>query len=158
MKVIWLTGLPCSGKSTIAREVAKDRDVLVLDGDVMRAQQQNTDFSYQGRINQARMVATKAAANSDKDVIVALVSPFAACRDAARQVLKDRYVEVYVKCSLQTCVARDVKGLYKRAIQGEIKDFTGISSPYEIPIDPHLVLDSEKLGIGQCSKIIQSLL
>ena len=157
MKVIWLTGLPCSGKSTIAQNVARHRDIQILDGDVIREKKQNKDFSYEGRVNQARNVAL-AADKSSKDVIVALVSPFAACRDVAREVLKDRYIEVYVKCSLDTCIARDVKGMYKRAMNGEIKDFTGISSPYEIPKDPHLVLDTNKLSIEQCSKLVQSLL
>ena len=156
-KVIWLTGLPCSGKSTIAKEVAKLCDVKVFDGDTIRAQVGNQDFSYEGRVKQAHQVATMAS-NWPGNVIVAIVSPFKECRSIASELLKDRYVEVYVKCTLETCVNRDVKGMYEKAKKGEIKQFTGISSPYDIPENPHLVLDTEKLTVEQCARTILCLL
>lgn len=92
------------------------------------------------------------------NAIVAIVSPFKECRSVASNLLRDRYVEVYVKCSLETCANRDVKGMYDKAKRGEIKQFTGISSPYDIPENPHVVLDTEKLTVEQCATTVLSLL
>ncbi len=156
--VIWLTGLPCSGKSTIAREVARQNpDIKVLDGDIVRIQTGHSDFSYEGRLRQARQVALMAKERQG-NVIVAIVSPFEDCRKIAHEILNKRYIEVYLKCSLDTCIARDVKGMYKKAMSGEIRNFTGISSSYETPQNPHVVIDTERLKTEQCVKIVQSLL
>ena len=156
-KVIWLTGLPCSGKSTIANEVAKHRDIKIFDGDTIRAQAGNRDLSYEGRVKQARQVATMTS-SWQGNAIVAIVSPFKECRKVSGQILKDRYIEVYIKCALDTYIRRDVKGMYKKAKSGEIEQFTGISSPYDIPENPHVVLDTEKLTVEQCAITILSLL
>ena len=90
-------------------------------------------------------------------VIVSLVSPYRAMRDYARNLI-EKFIEVYVKCSVETCMKRDPKGLYKKAVQGEVKNFTGISDPYEEPENPEVVVDTEKMGPEQCvRKILEKL-
>ena len=148
---LWLTGLSGSGKSTVARLAAgqlRDRGykVEVLDGDDVR---QNLcaglGFSRADRDENVRRIAFVADLLSRNGVVtfVAAVSPFRAARDAARARMGTRFVEVHVRASVETCVRRDVKGLYERARAGEIPGFTGVSDPYEEPQAPELALETE---------------
>ncbi len=148
---VWLTGLSGSGKSTIARLAAgvlRDRGyrVEVLDGDDVR---QNLcaglGFSRDDRAENARRIGFVADLLSRNDVVafVAAVSPFREHRDAARSRMGPRFAEVYVKASVDECERRDVKGLYQRARAGEIEGFTGVSDPYEEPLAPELLIDTE---------------
>jgi adenylyl-sulfate kinase len=146
---VWLTGLSGSGKSTIARELegvlhARGRHAFVLDGDTLRTGlNRDLGFSREDRAENVRRTAEAARLLCDAGLvaIVALISPFRAERDSARAIVgPDRFVEVHVDTPLEVCETRDVKGLYARARTGEIPEFTGISSPYEPPAAPDLVL------------------
>jgi bifunctional enzyme CysN/CysC len=146
---VWLTGLSGSGKSTIARELertlhAQGRHAFVLDGDTLRTGlNRDLGFSREDRAENVRRTAEAARLLTDAGLvtIVALISPFRVERDSARTIVgPDRFVEVHVDTPLEVCESRDVKGLYARARAGEIPEFTGISSPYEAPAAPNLVL------------------
>lgn len=147
---LWLTGLPCSGKSTIAGLVAEalraeGSDVRVLDGDELRrTTSADLGYSLEDRAEQARRAAREASriVESGAIAIVALVSPLRSSRAEAAALLGAAFVEVHVDASLPVCEQRDVKGLYERARSGSLPDFTGISSPYEPPDDPALRLDT----------------
>ena len=156
--VVWFTGLSGSGKSTIAVEVEYDlnrlgRAVYRLDGDNIRhGLNADLGFSAEHRNENIRRIAEVAALFADAGLItlVCFISPFRMMREYAREkVGKKSFVEVYVKADLATCTARDPKGLYRKALAGEIKDFTGISSPFEEPEHPDLVLDTERLTVAQ---------
>lgn len=146
---IWLTGLPCSGKSTIARTLARrllrrGRRVEVLDGDLIRQSlSYGMGFSREDRDRNILRVAFVAnlLARNDVIVIVAVVSPYRAARDEARRVL-GRFFEVHVDCPLNECERRDVKGMYKRARAGELRGFTGVDDPYEVPLQPELAVST----------------
>nr|WP_298686960.1 adenylyl-sulfate kinase [uncultured Dongia sp.] len=148
--VIWLTGLSGSGKSTLAmaleRELfAKGRQVYVLDGDALRSGLNNDlGFGPEQRVENIRRTAQVARLFADAGLIVitSLISPYAAERDNARNIVGRNFHEIYVKADLATCEARDPKGLYARARAGEIRNFTGIDAPYEAPTDASLVLDT----------------
>ena len=148
-KIIWLTGLPCSGKTTIARALAKRIGAEVLDGDEIRRDAGNKDFSPEGRERHMLSVAERAYNLSSKSpVIVSLVSPIRRVRER----IKGSYPnvrEVWVKCPLEECIKRDVKGMYRKALAGKIKQFTGISAPYEPPRQS-LTVDTSQLGIDEC--------
>jgi bifunctional enzyme CysN/CysC len=148
--VIWLTGLSGSGKSTLAmaleRELfARGRQVYVLDGDTLRTGL-NSDlgFGAEARAENIRRTAEMARLFADAGLVVitSLISPFAAERDKARTIIGANFHEVHVKADLATCEARDPKGLYAKARAGEIRNFTGIDSPYEAPESPDLVIDT----------------
>lgn len=148
---IWLTGLSGAGKSTVAQIVqralsARGERVEVLDGDVVRARlSEDLGFSRRDRDTNIRRVAFVADLLSRNGVtaIAAVISPYRDTRDEARALMADRFVEVYVKASVQECARRDVKGLYRRAFAGEIGEFTGVSDPYEEPAGAEIVLDTE---------------
>lgn len=152
-KIIWLTGLPCSGKTTIAQELSRHINAEILDGDEIRLLVDNNDFSPEGRRKHMLMVAEMAYRFSRyTHVVVALVSPI----KSVREEIKLRYpnvVEVFVKCNLEECKRRDVKGLYKKALSGEINNFTGVSSPYEQP-EGAIELETDKLSIKESVEII----
>ncbi len=146
--VFWLTGLPSAGKSTIAMRVERmlfdrGRHVYVLDGDTLRTTL-NVDlgFSEEERRENVRRTAALAGilADAGTAVITALISPYAADRERAREACAAGFAEIYVDCDLATAEQRDVKGHYRRARAGELERFTGVSSPYEIPERPELVL------------------
>lgn len=149
--VVWITGLPCSGKTTIAKllECAlrkRGLKVEVLDGDeVRRNLSPDLGFSKEARETHIKRVAymSKLLSRNDVAVIVALISPYRETRRYVRELIGN-FVEVYTKCSLETCIQRDTKGLYKKALNGEIKDFTGVQDPYEEPENPEIVLDTEE--------------
>jgi adenylylsulfate kinase len=159
--VIWLTGIPCSGKTTLAQGVASSlrrhrTPVEVLDGDELR-QSLSADLSFSppDRREHARRVifVSKLLSRNGINVIVPLISPYRETRELARRQLPS-FVEVYVKCSLEECIRRDVKGLYARALRGEITQFTGVSDPYEPPQSPELVVETDVLPTDECCRRI----
>jgi adenylylsulfate kinase len=156
---IWLTGLSGAGKSSLASELERKlRDVtpqvIVLDGDKMRTGLcSDLGFGLEDRKENMRRVAEVAKLFVDAGwiVITALISPLAADRLLARDIVgEEKFVEVYCKCSVEACASRDVKGLYRLALAGKISEFTGISSPYEPPLSPALVLDTETASLQDC--------
>ena len=148
--VLWMTGLPCSGKTTLAKKLSdKISNLAILDGDEVRAQYSSSDFSREG-INENNRKVANLAKDASKPVCVSLISPFKKNREDARKIIDTkRFIEVYIKCSLPTCEERDVKGMYKKARRNEIKDFIGINTDYEIPYNPDLILDTEKLSVEE---------
>jgi len=152
--VIWITGLPASGKTTVARIVAdKLRSmglkVEMLDGDEVRKWlSPEAGFTREDRERHLRRVAyvSKLLARNGVAVIASFVSPYRKIRSEIRQIIESEnipFIEVYAKCSLQKCIERDPKGLYKKALAGEIKHFTGLDDPYEEPENPEVTLDTE---------------
>jgi adenylylsulfate kinase len=160
---VWLTGLSGSGKSTIAVElehalIENNHHAYILDGDNVRhGLNKNLGFSPEDRTENIRRIGEVARLFTEANLITitAFISPYRADRDEARALLGDgEFVEVYVKCPIEVCEGRDVKGLYKKARAGEIKEFTGISAPYEEPIDAELVIDSSKLSVEDATREI----
>jgi sulfate adenylyltransferase len=148
---VWLTGLSGAGKTTVARTLAKlltdgGRTVTILDGDVVRTHlSKGLGFSKEDRDTNVRRIAFVASevVRHDGIAICATVSPYRKTRGECRQIVgEERFVEVFVDAPLALCEARDVKGMYGRARRGEIKGFTGIDDPYEIPVAPHLHLST----------------
>lgn len=149
--VIWFTGLSGSGKSTLARAVeqklhAEKYLTEVLDGDKIRSGlNSNLDFTVEGRIENIRRIAevSRLFCNCSVITLSAFISPTVSIRQMAREIIGEKdYFEVYLSTPIETCEQRDIKGLYKKAREGVIKDFTGVSSPYEAPLKPNLILDT----------------
>jgi adenylylsulfate kinase len=147
---VWFTGLPCSGKTTIADKVAlnlKNRGLKVerLDGDIVRkGLTSDLGFSKEDRNKNIERVTFVAKLLTRNDVIVlaTFISPYIQRRQQTREEIGE-FVEVYVKASVEECIKRDVKGMYKKAMEGKIKNFTGVDDPYEEPPNPEIVLDTE---------------
>ena len=159
--VLWMTGLPCSGKTTIARKLQKLMpELVVLDGDELRAQSSSSDFSREGINENNRKVANLAKDFSmSKPVCVSLISPFKENREDARKIIGDnKFIEAHIKCSLSICEERDVKGMYKKARRNEIKDFIGIHTDYEIPDNPELIVNTETNPLDECVTQISAYL
>ena len=163
---VWFTGLPSSGKSTLARMLEKvlndmDFHVEVLDGDEVRLRlSKGLGFSKEDRDENIRRISyvAKIITRCGAVAITCAISPYREIRDEARKEI-GRFVEVYVKCSLEECIKRDVKGLYKKALSGEIKNFTGISDPYEAPLNPEIVVETHKETQEESlSKIVSGLI
>ena len=152
--VLWMTGLPCSGKTTLAKKLSdKVNNIAILDGDELREWLSPKDFSREGINEHNRKVANlaKLLSNHNVPVLVSLVSPFNENRKNARKIIGDnKFIETYVKCSLSICEERDVKGMYKKARQNEIKDFIGVHTNYEIPDKPDLTVNTEINSLDQC--------
>ncbi len=153
--IIWLTGLSGSGKTTLAKKLErrlfdKGCNVYMLDGDNIRdGLNSNLGFSDNDREENIRRIGEVAAlfAKAGFIVITAFISPFKKDREKALNAYEESSYEVYLSCDLKTCEERDTKGLYKKARLGEIKDFTGIDSPYEVPQSPDYVVDTQNLSI-----------
>lgn len=164
--VIWLTGLSGSGKSTIANYLESHLFNLgiktyVLDGDNVRmGLNKNLGFSEEDRKENIRRISEVAKLFSDSGtlVITAFISPFIEDRQKAREIIGEDFIEVYVKTDIDVCEERDPKGLYKKARAGEIKNFTGIDSPYEAPENPEIILETQKLSVDECSMILYKYL
>ena len=161
--IIWLTGLSGSGKSTIARNVEKklfqrNINVFTLDGDNLRiGLNKNLTFSPQDRTENIRRTAEVARLFTQAGfiVLVSLISPYRSERKRARDIRPEIFREIYIKASIELCAKRDVKGLYAKAIKGEIKDFTGISSPYEEPEKPNLVINTSLESVEKSVKKLE---
>ena len=148
---IWFTGLPCSGKTTVSELVAqyirnRGRNVEILDGDVVRTHlSKGLGFSKEDRDINIRRIGfvCQLLTRNGVATISAAVSPYREVRDHNRREIGN-FVEVYAKCPLEVCMERDVKGMYKKALAGEIKEFTGISDPYEEPLNPEVILETDQ--------------
>jgi adenylyl-sulfate kinase len=161
---LWFTGLSGSGKTTIAHLVGPELDrrglvVEYLDGDTVRTHlSKGLGFSKEDRdthIERVGWVASRLTRQGGA-VIAAAISPYEETRRKARELVEEvgTFVEVYVKATVDECARRDVKGLYEKALKGEIKEFTGVSDPYEEPVDPELVLDTEQHDAEQCAALV----
>ncbi len=154
---VWFTGLPSSGKSTLARHLEQrllDMGVAVqvLDGDeVRKSLSRGLGFSRSDREEHLRRLALLARflIGSGILTVTATISPYCSAREAARRTLR-RFVEVYVKCPLEVCVRRDVKGLYRKAMAGEISRFTGVSDLFEEPDAPEVVVETDRESVAEC--------
>jgi len=159
--VVWLTGLPGSGKTTIARRLEPELRKLglpveVLDGDEIRQNlSKGLGFSREDRETHLKRVTyvAKLLSRNGVAVVAAFISPYRSIREYARRETTN-FLEVYVRCSLETCAQRDPKGLYKKANSGEIKDLTGPQDVYEEPLQPELVVDTERLTVEQSVRSI----
>ena len=165
--VLWFTGLSGCGKSTIATELQKKLfalgcDVFILDGDNIRhGLNRDLGFSPEDREENIRRIGevSKLFAESGTIVLTSFISPYKKDRDAARALLSDGdFTEIFVKAPLSVCEKRDTKGLYEKARRGEIKEFTGISAPYEEPENPELVLETDKLSVEESVEVIMEFL
>lgn len=160
--VVWMTGLSGSGKSTLAFEVEKRLveegiPAFVLDGDKLRhGLNADLGFDEDGRRENIRRVMHVANLFQMANVVtlVTLISPFRSARKKARELMSESFIEVYVKASLESCRTRDPKGLYRKALNGEIQGFTGIDAPYEEPDAPDLVLDTDKWNEIECAETL----
>ena len=149
-----MTGLPCSGKTTIARKLQEVYPKLaLLDGDELREWLSPKDFSRDGRNEHNKRVAhlAKLLLKHDVSVLVSLISPFNENREDARKIIGDsKFIEVYIECSLSVCEKRDVKGMYKKARLNEISNFTGVNDGYDIPDNPDLIINTENNSLNEC--------
>lgn len=162
---LWFTGLSGAGKTTIAQKIEqmlrdKGLKVELLDGDVVRTNlSKGLGFSKEDRDINIKRIGFVCHLLSRNGVIAiaSAISPYRAVRDHNRQLIGD-FVEVFVKCSLDTCINRDVKGLYKKALAGEIKNYTGVSDPYEEPLSPEVVVETDKESVEESvGKILNAL-
>lgn len=165
--ILWFTGLSGSGKSTLANAVEtylfeKNIHTYVLDGDNIRhGLNRGLGFREEDRKENIRRIGevSKLFVDSGVVTLTAFISPFKEDRELVRRLVdKEEFVEVYVKASLETCERRDPKGLYKKARSGEISNFTGIDSPYEAPLNPEVIVNTDKLTVEQgVQKVFQYL-
>lgn len=165
--IIWFTGLSGSGKSTLAHAVEEALHKItartyVLDGDNVRhGLCQDLSFSDVDRVENVRRIGevAKLFVDAGMMVLTAFISPFRSDRDAVRNLVNDNdFIEVYCKCSLDVCEERDPKGLYKKARAGGIADFTGISSPYEEPLNPEVSVETDKQSLEESVEQVLSVL
>ncbi|GBE04764.1 MAG TPA: adenylyl-sulfate kinase [Nitrospirae bacterium] len=157
--IVWFTGLSGSGKSTIAHAVEEklfEQNIrtYVMDGDNIRhGLNKDLSFTPEDRQENIRRIGelTKLFVDAGIIIFTAFISPYKKDRDAVRQLFpKGEFIEVHVKCSLEECERRDPKGWYRKAKAGEIKNYTGVSSPYEVPEKPDLVLETDKYSVNEC--------
>lgn len=164
--LIWFTGLSGSGKSTVATMLEKKlhdmgKLTYLLDGDNVRhGLNSDLGFSKEDRIENIRRIAeiSKLFVDSGVITITTFISPFIKDRESVRELLKEDFIEVYIDCPIEICEKRDPKGIYKKARKGEIKDFTGIDSPYEPPVNPEITVQTHKNSLEECvAQIIDCL-
>ena len=161
----WFTGLPCCGKTTIADRVAENLkkrgyNVERLDGDIVReGLTSDLGFSKKDRDENIKRVTfvAKLLTKNNVAVLATFVSPYKKRRNKSRKEIGN-FVEIYVKCPVEICKKRDVKGMYKKALAGKIKDFTGVNDPYEEPENPELIINSDKETIDESvEKVLKKL-
>jgi adenylylsulfate kinase len=163
---IWFTGLPCSGKSTISvileKIIRDERGMIeILDGDVVRTNlSKGLGFSREDRetnLNRIAFVCNLLTRNGVPN-IGAAISPFENCRQFARDLIGKDLIEVYARCPVEKCIERDVKGMYKKALAGEIKGFTGVDDPFDEPMNPEVICDTDKETVEEsAAKIVDYL-
>lgn len=162
-KLIWFTGLSGSGKSTLAVQLeaalhARGFKTYLLDGDNIRSGlNKDLAFTDEARVENIRRISEVCKLFLDAGVVLltAFISPFQADREQVKNIVgKDNYIEVFVDAPLEVCEQRDVKGLYRKARAGEVKNFTGISSPYEKPAHPDVVIATDKISIEESLDVL----
>lgn len=162
---LWFTGLPCSGKSAVADRVAEilrgmRLRVERLDGDIVRQSlTRDLGYSREDRNENIRRVTfvAKLLSRNGVAVLTSFISPYRDIRAEARKEIGN-FLEVYARCSLEECIRRDVKGMYKKAMEGKIKEFTGVSDPYEEPLNPEILLETDKETLEESAqKVLQRL-
>lgn len=161
--VLWLTGLSGSGKSTVATGVEQKLFkhgylVSILDGDTVRSGlNSDLSFSREDRQENLRRVAEVASlfANTGHIVISTLISPHQEGRNFVQQIIKNNFHTVYIKADMDDCIERDPKGLYKKAMSGQIENFTGIGQSYEEPVNPELIIDTSRHDIEACQELLK---
>lgn len=158
--VIWFTGIPGAGKTTLAGKLReellkKGAEVEHLDGDEVRKAFPGTDFSREGRNEHIRRAGFAASCLESHGIFVvaSFVSPYRGSRDFVRKLCRN-FIEVYVHAPVDVCEKRDPKGLYKKARAGEIKDFTGVQDPYDVPEAPEVDVDTSRLTVDDAVKKI----
>lgn len=165
--ILWFTGLSASGKSSVANAFARrlfDRgnQAFVLDGDNVRhGLNKDLGFDEAGRKENIRRIGevSKLFVENGQIVLTAFISPYREDRQVVRALVEEgEFIEVYVRCSVETCEQRDPKGLYKKARNAEIPNFTGISAPYEQPENPEIILDTEHYSIEECVNQLTEIL
>ena len=152
---VWFTGLPCSGKTTIAdglAEVLRNKGLRVerLDGDIVRKElTSDLGFSKEDRDENIKRVTfvSKLLTRNGVAVLASFVSPYRRRRDISREEIGD-FIEVYVRCPIEVCMERDIKGMYKKALSGEISNFTGVDDVYEEPLNPEIIVDTDKDSVS----------
>lgn len=161
--VLWFTGLSGAGKSTIAIElerelISRGRLTYRLDGDNIRdGLNSDLGFLLDDRTENIRRISEAAKLFKDSGMItlVSFISPLRNMREMAKSIIgEESFIEIYVKAPLATCIKRDTKGLYQKAIEGKIKNFTGISSPYEEPDCPEIILETDNYSVGDCVEAV----
>lgn len=159
--VFWFTGRPGSGKTALVKAIApilqKQCKVEILDGDELRQWlSPEAGFSKEGRERHITRVIriSEMLSRNGITALVSLVSPYRKIREEARNFIGDSFREIFVKCSLETCMKRDPKGHYAKALKGEIKDMTGIQDSYEEPLNAELVIDTEKHSMEESVRIL----
>lgn len=162
---LWFTGLPCSGKSTIADVVAEELRKMGLkaerlDADIIRKHLwKELGYSKEDRDENIRRAAFLAGLLTRNGIVVltSFISPYRELRDYARREIGD-FVEIYVKCPVEVCIQRDTRGMYKKALAGEITNFTGVSDPYEEPLNPEVLIESDKESLAESvTKVIAKI-
>ena len=161
-KVFWFTGLPSSGKTTLGNILEtklKQMNIssFLCDGDQIRKGLcKDLKFSLEDRNENLRRAAEliKILLVPYDVVIASFITPTNHIRKKIKEIISNQYIEIYLQCSINTCIDRDVKGLYKKAMNNEITDFSGISSPFEEPLSPNLTLDTENLSIHESNTIL----
>lgn len=165
--ILWFTGLSCSGKSTLAYKVEEELfkrglRAYVLDGDNVRTGlNKDLGFSAEDRKENIRRIGEVAKLFIDAGLIVmaAFISPYEKDREFVRSIVEDdEFIEIYIKCSLEVCEQRDVKGFYKKARAGIIKNFTGIDDPYEVPEHPEIIVETDKMTVEESVNKIMNYL
>ncbi|MES0856665.1 adenylyl-sulfate kinase [Geobacillus sp. G4] len=165
--ILWFTGLSGSGKSTVANAVSRRLFELgiqnyVLDGDNIRhGLNKDLGFSAADRTENIRRIGevAKLFVDSGQFVLTAFISPFAEDRALVRRLVEeDEFIEIYVNCPLEECEKRDPKGLYQKARRGEIREFTGIDSPYEAPEAPELTIETHRYSVDECAEQVLAYL
>ena len=161
--IVWLTGIPASGKTTIAKKLEKRLHdagchTYVLDGDNIRhGLNRDLGFSKNERRENIRRIAEVAKLFCDAGIITicSFVSPYREDREAARHLVEEEeFIEVFVKCPVEVCIQRDPKSMYKKAVTGKMKAFTGVDDPYEIPDSPEIVIETHRMNVAECVETI----
>jgi bifunctional enzyme CysN/CysC len=165
-KALWFTGLSGSGKSTVSNAVEKSlvtmgKHTMLLDGDKVRhGLNKNQGFKEVDRIENIRRVAEVSKLMNDAGLIAiaSFISPYRSDRENAKNIVGDGFIEIHVSTPLEECERRDIKGLYQKARDGEIPNFTGISSPYEEPINPDIRIDTTNCSIEEATDQIMNVI
>tara|TARA_Y100001960_G_scaffold70489_1_gene74519 strand:+ start:1153 stop:1692 length:540 start_codon:yes stop_codon:yes gene_type:complete len=164
--ILWFTGLSGSGKSTLAKELynyINDKKCKIIDGDIIRSNPDHkVDFSYNGIINNHRYIREICLSESKSNdyLLITVIAPFKKLREETKLLFGENYVEIFVKCSLDNVIRRDVKGLYKKALNNEMKNMIGVDPnvPYETPTNPDIIIETENFTIEESfRKLINEL-